>query len=617
MPVHSPQPTAHSPPSTVHSPEAARVGFCRVLGWPWLAAAVFAVHPVCVASAAWISEQKNTLSLLFFLASFWCYEKSGEGRGTRGEGRGGATEHAPRATTPLTLDPPPSTLWYTLSLFAFTLALLSKTSTVMLPVLLLGSAWWQRGRVTRLEWLRAGPFFLLALGFGMMTIWFQAHQAVTTAIVQTESFWGRLAGAGWAVWFYFGRALLPVKLNLIYPRWNINAASPWSYLPLLGLAGVWAICWRFRQSWGRHALFGLTSYAVALFPALGFFDMYYLAISRVSDHFQYLPLIAVTALLAAAVTGLRWRGARGEGRGEETPQGTREAEQVSFAHRAAARRDIIIRAAIGATLLLGLSVLSFNRARVFATDEGLWRDTLAKNPAAWTAHLNLACILAERKEYDQAITHFAESLKLNPQNPVAHANLGHALMLEGRLAEAESHLQTALALKPAYAQAHKLLASLLAQQGKDQAALEHLRTALSLEPDATTRLRLAALLHKTGQVRQAIAEYRRILALQPESVEPLNNLAWLLATSPDDSIRDGAEAVRLAERACHLTGYQQAVPLGTLAAAYAAAGRFAEAVATAQKAADLAAASGNARFAATNLRLLEIYRTGRPYREER
>jgi len=181
---------------------------------PWLAAMLFAVHPVCVASVAWIAELKNTLSLPFFLLSLlWYYQSDSHLR---------ASDFRPRTS-----------LKYTLSLLAFALALLSKTSTVMLPVVLLGSAWWQRGRITWRDWLRTSPFFALALAFGLRSMWFQAHGAIAGVTVQSENLWGRLAGAGMALWFYLGKALLPLNLCMIYPRWRIGATAAASYLPLL------------------------------------------------------------------------------------------------------------------------------------------------------------------------------------------------------------------------------------------------------------------------------------------------------------------------------------------------------------------------------------------------
>ena len=118
-----------------------------------------------------------------------------------------------------------------------------------------------------------------------------------------------------------------------------------------------------------------------------------------------------------------------------------------------------------------------------------------------------------------------------------------------------------------------------------------------------------------GKVQCAIQGYRAALALNPQSPEILNNLAWILATCPEANLRDGAEAVRLGERACELTRFQRTLMVGTLAAAYAEAGRFAEAVATAQKACALAAASGDEALAGKNRELLQLYRAGRPYHE--
>jgi Flp pilus assembly protein TadD len=534
----------------------------------WLAGAIFAVHPVCAASVAWISEFKNTLSLPFFLLSIWFYLRRDSPN----------VEHATRNT---------QHAWYALSLIAFLLALLAKTSTVMLPVVLLGCTWWLRGRITKQDWLRAAPFFALALAFGFMSIWFQTHQTFTSGNVQTENFWGRLAGAGMAVWFYLGKALLPLNLNLIYPRWNINAAAPLSYLPILLLCGVFFFCWKFRRSWGRAVLFGFGYFVLNLFPVLGFFDMYFLAISRVSDHFQYLPLIGIVGLVASAIyLGVRKIKVNG-------------AESL-----------------ITTTLIIALTFLTIQRAKVMATDETLWRDTLAKNPAAWSAHNNLACILAEQNKMDEAITHFEASLKLYPDNAQAHGNLGKALTQQHKLPEAERQLRTALELKPREPEFHRSLANALGAQGKINEALAQLRQAADLEQGVGGRLELANMLHQMGKEREAVAEYRRALAIQPLSVEVLNNLAWILATSADDSVRNGTDAVALAEKACQQTQNQDPMTLGTLAAAYAEAGRFAEASATAEKAANLAAAAGNSQFANLNRQLMQLYRSGKPYHEK-
>jgi tetratricopeptide (TPR) repeat protein len=563
----------------------------------WLGAAIFALHPVCAASAAWISEQKNTLAMAFYLLSLLCYLRSEQERAKSESKLFGAIAHT----------------FYWLSLFSFLLALLSKTSTVMLPVVLIGCVWWKEERLTRRDLLRTSPFFLLALIFGLLTIWFQKHQAMAGLPVQSENLWGRLAGAAIAVWFYIGKALLPFKLNMIYPRWGIDPSDWHSWLPLVMLAFLLALFWRFRRTWGRPMLFVLGYFIVTLFPVLGFFDMYYLTLSRVSDHFQYVPLIGIAALGGSGLNHLLKLC-----RNEELVVPSNERQDVqtdnSLTRLIPTRKMPVVAYGI-AILLLALSVLTFQRARVLASNELLWRDTVTKNPAAWLAHNNLGCILSENKKYEEAIEHFRTSIKFNERNPYAHANLARALALEGKTNEAEEHIRIALKIKPDDAAVQKSFAAMLSSQGKQKQALAHLREAIRLEPDVETRLQFADLLHNTGDAKEAITQYRKALESNPDLIEALNNLAWLLATSYDPFLRNGPEAVRLAERACELTHNQQAVHLGTLAAALAEAGRFAEAVNVAEKSAQIATAAGQPQIAAMNQQLLIYYRAGKAWHE--
>jgi Flp pilus assembly protein TadD len=542
----------------------------------WLAGAIFAVHPVCVNSVARIAELKNTLSLPFFLLSFLgylCYEAAA----LYPAGPDPTGHHRSRSR---------AALWYGFSLIAFVLALLSKTSTVMLPVVLLGCAAWQRGRVTRNDLLHTGPFFVLALAFGLMSVWFQKHQALAsaTAILQPASFFERLAVAGRIPWFYLGKALLPINLNLYYPRWNPNAASVTAYLPGLLFCALLVLCWWFRRGWGRHVLFGLGCFAVMLFPVLGFFDSQFLTMWQVSDHLQYQPLMAVVALAAAGLACL-------------------------LPKRIFRGTAIVV--------LLTLSALTFKHAQLFATEEGLLRDTIARNPAAWPVQNDLGVILAKRNDYPAAIEHFTASLQSNPDNPDAHANLGHALVLQGKFEEAETHFRVALKLKPDDSDAHANFAEALARQGRAPEAILHLRAAIRFEPrfkpKIEPRMELAMLLYQTGDTRQAVAQFHQVLSLKPDQPEVLNNLAWILATGSDDQARNGAEAVRCAERACQLTAFKKAGMVGTLAAAYAEAGRFPEAVTNAELAVKLANAAGDTQFAAVNQQLLSLYRAGKPW----
>jgi protein O-mannosyl-transferase len=629
---------------------------------PWLAAMLFAVHPLCVASVAWISELKNTLSLPFFLLSLLLYVE------TEPTLRSSAFELR-TSLRPSDFGLRISTS-YCLSLLAFALALLSKTSTVMLPMVLVACAWWQRGRITWRDGLRASPFFLMALVFGLMSIWFQAHGAIAGATVQSEHFWGRLAAAGMALWFYLGKALLPLNLCMIYPRWQIDAGATASYLPLLLWCGILAACWPFRRTWGRHVLLGLGCFTVMLFPVLGFFDMYFLMLSRVSDHFMYLPLTALVALTAAGLGYGLSRMFPGQGELAAKSQGSssdRSARSIAAPHggsqapSAAACRppsssepsmpllteleripgetrgyklaaaDGAIRSAQGyemfvrpgkglsfvvsGALVLALAVLAMLRAQVFISEEALWRDTLARNSAVWLAHANLGWILASQQKYDEAKAHLVAALELNPTNAQAHSNLGRLLSLQGKPAEAEAQFQTALSIKPKDADIRRAYAAALAEQGRREDAVTQFREALRLRPDTETRLQLATFFAQSGKPREAVAEYCEVLVSRPDQPEALNNVAWLLATCADGTVRKGAEAVRLAEHACRLSRNAQPRELGTLAAAYAEAGHFPQAVETAQKAVDAAKVCGNDQLAAMSEQLLILFRSGKPYHE--
>jgi hypothetical protein len=268
----------------------------------WLGAALFAVHPVCVNSVARIAEIKNTLSLPFFLLSFLAYlHYERLALYANGETPAGPAEQCSALR-----ERGRATAWYVVALVAFVAALLAKTSVVMLPVLLVACAAWQRGRVRRTDWLHVAPFFALALAFGLMSIWFQKNQALVSVGVTLAptSFWQRFAVAGHVLWFYLGKAWLPVKLSLVYPKWQLPVASVTTWLPHLAFGVGAGACWWFRRSWGRHVLFALGCYAIALFPSLGFFDSQFLVLWQVSDHLQYLPLVAPLALAAAGIAGV-------------------------------------------------------------------------------------------------------------------------------------------------------------------------------------------------------------------------------------------------------------------------------------------------------------------------
>jgi tetratricopeptide (TPR) repeat protein len=488
---------------------------------PWVAAAVFALHPVNVSSVAWISERKNVLSMLFLFLTMHAW---------------------------LRFDRSASRRWYSGSLALFVLALLSKTAVVMLPVVLLGHAWWQRGTITRRDLIRSAPFFAASLVFGLVTVWFELIKGQPAPL--GTGFFARVATAATALWFYLGKALVPVNLTMIYPKWQIDPFSPRSYLPLAAALLAAGLLWRYRHRIGRGALFAAGSFVVMLLPVLGFVNQGFYRYSMVADHWQY-PAIAGPIALAVAAAA-RWMPLR--------------------------RRAV----PVAALMLAGLFALCWQRAAVFRNSETLWRDTLAKNPAAWIAHNNLGTALAEQGRTDEALAHCRQALRLKPNEAELHNNLGalltrlgryeegiahlrHALRIraghaktlsnlaravaaQGRPAEAIALYQRALEINPHLMEAHYNLGTLLAAADNLDAAAGHLSAAVRIRPDsARAHYQLGTVLHRQGRLPEAAAHYGEAIRLQPELFEAHANLAQILAAQgePQRAAMHFREALRL------------------------------------------------------------------------
>ena len=244
------------------------------------------------------------------------------------------------------------------------------------------------------------------------------------------------------------------------------------------------------------------------------------------------------------------------------------------------------------------------------------KQALTEAPDHPTAYEQLAACYALSHRPQDVLTACAQGLRINPFNPSLHNMLASAAEETGDPTNAIAHLRIALELKPEWPEARGVLAAVLASTGQLDAAAEQYQQAIQGKPDdPKLRYAFALTLGMQGKSSEAAEQYRYTLNLQPDQVEALNNLAWILAATPMDPLRNGAEAVRCAERACELTHHQEPVLLGTLAAAYAEAGRFQEAVSTAEKARALALSAGQKEVAERNGKLLDLYRAGRPYRE--
>ncbi len=506
---------------------------------------------------------------------------------------------------------------------AFLFALLSKIEVAPLPFVLLGLAWWRRGRVTPKDLRRSVPFFAAALLLGLVSVWFQNHVSIGHDVVRTDNFWSRLAGAGWAVWFYLGKTLLPVNLIPIYPRWQIDPANLLSYVPGLLLAAGFLVLWQYRRSWGKAALFGL-GYAVLMFlPVLGFVNIYFFRYSLVANHWQYFSIIGPIALAAAGIT---------------------------LASDVSGQRNWRLKPVVSVTcgaLLLTLGGLTWEQSRMYADDGLLWRTTVERNPASFAARNNLGAVLIGKGQWDEAIAQLQQTLAIQPDyseaadnlgkallqkgqtdeaiaqfqhalasqpnNAVAHFNLGNALLQKGQTGEAIQSYQRALAIQPDFAEAHYNLGNALLQIGQTDGAIRHYRTAIGIKPDyLDARNNLGTALFRNGKAAEAVAEFQAAIKIQPDNPEALNNLAWVLATSPDPAIRNGTKAVELAEKNDRLSNGMNPAIAATLAAAYAEAGRFPEAVTAAQRALQLATSQNNTTLSAALETELKLYQAGSP-----
>jgi tetratricopeptide (TPR) repeat protein len=460
----------------------------------WLAGLVFAIHPVNVATVFWISEQKNTLSMLFYaMAILWYLKFDEEGRRR----------------------------WYGLSLGAFLLALFSKTAVVMLPVVLLGCVWWCRGRLRWRDLLRSIPFFVLSAIMGLVTIWFEYNRDLGGHPTRTDGFPSHLALAGRAPWFYLCKAFLPFNLNMIYPKWEINPSSWISYLPGMALVGCLTIFWWKRRAWGRPLLFALGYFVVMFFPVLGFFDQGFYEHSLVADHWQYYSIVGAIALVVGAATTIG-----------------RRADRLG--------RSLGVVVVLAVLVMLGMA--TWTRAGVYARAETLWRDTLAKNPNAWMAHNNLGPILQRSGNVSEAIAQYEQALRIEPDYAEAHNNFGTALTRSGRITEAVAHFEQALRINPDYAEAHYNLGLALVEQSRLREAMEHWERALQINPDfAEAHYNLGLALVEQGRLREAMEHWEQALRINPDFAEAHYNLGYALeqAGKRDEAIGHYEQALRI------------------------------------------------------------------------
>jgi tetratricopeptide (TPR) repeat protein len=645
----------------------------------WLGAALWALHPVMVQSVAWVTELKNTQSGFFYLSSIFCFLKWDERLRIRRILRikkGTAEQDRAVSRPPWRLAGNGYFLiWFALSLSFFILATLSKPSVVMLPVVLALCLWWRTGRIYWRDIAALAPFVLISALASVWTIVEQKFHAGAIGVEWAQTWPERLIIAGRAIWFYMAKLAWPYPLIFIYPRWKINSSQLIAYLPLVAALGGLLVLWLIRAKWSRTVFFAAAYYVVSLFPVLGFFSVYFFRYSFVSDHFQYLASMGPLALASAGiVTGcsrlaasrwlsglpsILWHGAV-----VRTPLvgicGVLLLSLVFLTWRQTAVYHNLVTLYTGTlTKNPGCWMAHYNLGIALnnqgKTDEAIahYREAIELRPSYAEAHYNLGRLLARKGQLDDAVTHYEKALEINPADAEAQNNLGVTLFGSGRVDEAIAHYQEALKIRPDYAEAscnlasallskgdldgaiayysmclallpnqaepEYNLASALLRKGRTDEAIAHYKKALELRPDsADAHANLGSAFLEKGRVQDAIAAYRNALRISPENVPAQTNLAWLLATSSDPSLRNGSEAIRLAEQADSESSRSENHPivLRILAAAYAESGRFTEAKKAAQQALQEAEMQGNSTLSNALRDEIALYELGLPYHKK-
>lgn len=490
----------------------------------FLAALLFTVHPVNAESVAWISQRKGLLAMVFFLLSIQWYLRAEKRRGVRGEGRGEEEEETRRSGEEQSRGAGLGA-WYWLSLLAFVLAMLSKGSVAVLPVVLLLIEWWRRGRVGVGDLVRAAPYVLVAIVLTAVNLWFQTHGI--QAVIRDANVGERMAGAGAMIWFYLSKALAPIDLAFIYPQWHIDTREFLWWLPLLAVAAVTIVLWRRCHSLqgirGRTFLFAWLFFCVALAPVLGFADIAYMRYSLVADHYQHLALIGVVALAAAGWN--TWR------------QRTRETGPTA--------------ANVTAGLMVGgLALLTWQQCWLYKDPITLYQETLKRNPACTIAQYNLGNSLADAGRLDEAIEHYQQALQLQPDDVQTQNNLGSALVRQGRIQEAIERYQRVLQIQPDNAVADVNMGIALLAADRTREAIKYLEEAIRLDANnADAHLNLGLALAKSDRLQEAIGQFEQTLRLERFQLQVYANLtsAYVQLQQPNQAIASAEKGIELAQ----------------------------------------------------------------------
>ena len=406
-----------------------------------------------------------------------------------------------------------------MSAFAFVIAMLSKGSVAVLPVVLLLIVWWRRGRIDRFDLMRCAPFFLIAVVMTPVIMWFIARGS---GEIRSVTLLERFLEAGSSIWFYLSKAMLPMDLVFVYPQWSIECSELLWWLPLAAVVVVSAVLWRRRDQSRVVALWIAWAYfCITLVPVIGFTDTGFMKYSLVADHYQHLAIIGV-----AALAGAGWYTWRSEAKG--------------------IGKDLASAAA--AFAVCALAVLTFQQSKLYGTPIRLYEATLARNPNSWMVHNNLGRALTDAGRIDEEIAQYQIALNLRSDLPEVRDNLAIALLKKGRTQEAIEQCLLALKQNADLAAAYTILGDAYLQSNRPDDAAEQFRHVLRLDPQSSNaHFQLGNIYRQSGQLAEAIEQYHAALQLNSDSPDAYNGLGNALRQAGRFS-----EAAEMYQRALQL-----------------------------------------------------------------
>jgi len=523
-----------------------------------IVAALFGLHPLRAESVAWISERKDVLSAFFFMVTLLAYLRYVRLRNAKAN----------------------AIVAYALTLTLFALGLLAKPMLVTLPFILLLLDFWPLNRLSNASStaslvLEKLPMFLLSAAASTATFVAQKSSGSVVAL-QNFPLTERLQNVIVSYARYLGKTFWPLDLCAYYPyyAWSSTLVAGCALLVLaLTALAVW--CLKKRP----FVFVGWFWFVGMLVPVIGFAQV---GAQSMADRYSYLPHVG---LFIALVWGLF----------------------------AIARKPALIALSITA---IAAAVIATAQVAYWRDSEALFDHTLRLTHDNISANYFMALALESKGKKTESVRYFQEAIRGNPDNIKALTHLGRILAGEGRLDEARKQFEAALRVDSDLPLTQINLADVLLRQGKRDEAIDHYITAMQLNPGMPqAHFELSTLLSAKHDYAGAIAHLRTAVEQKPDYPDALNSLAWMLATQPDPKLRNGPDAMRFAEQAVALTKNSDPGMLDTLAAAYAEAGKFQDAVRTAESAVQVAATAGQTNFVSElNLRL-KLYQAATPYRE--